>query len=468
MIKFGTSGFRAIIAEEFNKENIQKIAQALAKTINSEKSKKPVIIGYDRRFMSDRAAIWFAEVLAGNHITVNLYNYCAPSPAIFYGVKKDDLDYGVVITASHNPYDYNGIKIITKGGVDADNEFVTKLEKLANSNSKIKTLDIEEAKEKGLIVDFDNIKDYIKNINKFISKENKDNNKLKILFNAMHGACSDYAGYIEKMFKPKLFTLINSNEDPYFEKSLPAPEEEILEDFRKQVVKGKYSVGFAVDGDGDRLAVIDELGNFHNNNVLMAIAYYYLIKYRGLSGDVVKNCASSNILNNLADTFGYKCHETPVGFKYISAKMKEVDALLGGEMSGGMTMRKYTPCKDSFFSIAIILDAMATIKKPFSEIYNEVKESCGYISTYVNDAVKVPNKKKMQRALLKNIPSFSYKPKSKSTKDGVKYVFEDGSWVLMRFSGTENVLRYYMEFSTEIECERNIKAVQNFIAKYGK
>lgn len=468
MIKFGTSGFRAIIAEDFNKENVQKIAQALAKTIITDKSKKPVIVGYDRRFMSDRAAEWFTEVLAGNKITTKLYPCSVPSPAIFFGVKKDELDYGVVITASHNPYDYNGIKIVTKGGVDADLEFVSKIEKIANASPRIKTLNIAEAKQKGLVVDFDNTKEYIRNINKFISKECKENSKLKVIFNAMHGACSEYAQYIEKMFKPKMFTIINDNEDPYFEKTMPAPEENLLENFRKQVVKGKYSVGFAVDGDGDRLAVIDELGNFHNNNILMAITYYYLIKYRNFTGDIVKNCASSNILDKLAETFGYKCHETPVGFKYTSAKMKETDALLGGEMSGGMTMRKYTPCKDSFFSIAIILDAMATIKKPFSEIYNEVKEACGYISTYINGDVKVPNKKAMQKALMKHTPAFSYKPKSKSSKDGIKYVFEDGSWVLMRFSGTENALRYYMEFSTEIECERNLKAVTNFIEKYGK
>ena len=467
MIKFGTSGFRAIIAEEFNKDNVQKIAQALAKIIQMDKSKHPVIVGYDRRFMSDRAAEWFTEVLAGNKIVTKLFPCTTPSPAIFYGVMKEGIDYGVVITASHNPYDYNGVKIVTKGGVDADKDFVARVEKIANASPKIKTLAVAEARQKGLVVEYDNTKDYFKNITKFISKTSKES-KLKVIFNAMHGACSNYTQYIEKIFKPKVFTVVNDNEDPYFEHSLPAPEEEILENFRKQVVKGKYSVGFAVDGDGDRLAVIDEQGNFHNNNDLMAIAYYYLIKYRGFKGDVVKNCATSNILDKLAETFGFKCHETPVGFKYTSAKMKETDAILGGEMSGGMTMKNYIPSKDSFFSIAIILDAMATIKKPFSEIYNEVKESCGYFSTYINGDVKIPNKKKMEKALKKTSPTFSYKPKSKSNKDGVKFVFEDGSWVLIRFSGTENALRYYMEFATEIECERNLKAVMNFIDKYGK
>ena len=148
--------------------------------------------------------------------------------------------------------------------------------------------------------------------------------------------------------------------------------------------------------------------------------------------------------------------------------MSETDALLGGEMSGGMTMRHYIPSKDSFFSISLMLDAMVTIKKPLSEIIQEVKESCGYISTFVAGSVRIVNRKKMQKALNKLSPAFSYKPVSKSKKDGVKFVFEDGSWVLLRFSGTENVLRYYLEFSTEIECERNLKAITNFIAHYGK
>jgi phosphomannomutase len=200
----------------------------------------------------------------------------------------------------------------------------------------------------------------------------------------------------------------------------------------------------------------------------MSIAYYYLIKYRGMKGDVVKNLSTSIELDKLAEMFGFKCHEIPVGFKYTSAKMKETDALLGGESSGGMTMRDYIPSKDSFFSIALILDAMVNIKKPLSEIVKLVKEECGYISTYMNGNIKIKNRKAMQKALLKSSPAFSYKPVSKTTYDGTKYVFEDGSWVLLRFSGTENALRYHLEFSTEIECERNQKAVLSFIDKYGK
>ena len=466
-IKFGTSGFRSAIGEGFTQENIQKIVQALAKQIKIEKSTQPVIIGYDRRFLSDRAAAWAAEVLAGNNIKVKLFTEPVPTPAVMYGVKAEDLDYGITITASHNPYYDNGIKICVKGGADANNTLMDKLFKIIKSNPKVKTLDLASAKQKNLVVDYDNTKDYLKNITKFVSKDIKDNN-LKVLFNAMHGVCAPFATTFAKMLKIEKFTLINDSMDPYFEHSLPAPNENCLEEFKKQVVKGRYSIGLAVDADGDRLGIIDENGEYYSNNIIMAICYYYLIKYRGLQGDIVKNCATSSIIDRVAEHFGYKCHEVPVGFKYISAKMKEVDALIGGESSGGLTMRGYTPAKDSFFSIAILLDAMATIKKPLSKIAQLVKEECGYISTYVEKEYKGTNRKKLTKALTKTTPNFSYKPKTISRIDGTKYTFEDGSWVLIRYSGTESLLRYHLEFSTEIECERNEKAIINYIEKYGK
>lgn len=467
MIKFGTSGFRAQIADGFTKENVQKIAQALAKIIKTEKSKNPVVIGYDRRFLSDTASVWFTEVLAGNKIKVKLYTKSVPSPTVMFAVKDEGLDYGVIITASHNPHNDNGLKITVKGGADASAEQAEMIAKIANSNQKIKTLDIDTAREQGLVEDYDNMKEYLKNLNKFVSKDIK-NSKIKVLFNAMHGACSEYAPQLAKMYKIAKFDVINDSVDPYFEHKLPAPEEENLEDFKKQVVKGKYSIGLAVDGDGDRLAVVDEQGNFHNNNMLMAVSYYCLIKYRNFKGDIVRTNSSSHIMDLLAEKFGYKCHETPVGFKYVSKAMRENNALFGGEVSGGMTMRNYIPSKDSFFSISMILDAMAITKKSLSELIKEVKEESGYISTYVMDSLKFKDRKKLMKAINKVAPNFSYKPVSIDRTDGVKYTFEDGSWVLLRFSGTENVVRYYMEFSTEIECERNQKSVIAYFEKYGK
>ena len=204
MIKFGTSGFRAIIAEDFNKENVQKITQALCKIIKKQKSKKPVVVGYDRRFMSDKVGIWITEVIAGNKIITKLYNKPVPSPTVMFAVRDEDLDYGFIVTASHNPYEYNGVKITVKGGADSSIELTTEIEKIANSNPKIKTMDIDNARKAGLVVEYDNMKEYLKNLSKFVSKEIK-NNKLKVIFNAMHGVTAEYAPLFAKTFKINKF-----------------------------------------------------------------------------------------------------------------------------------------------------------------------------------------------------------------------------------------------------------------------
>ncbi|MBE5757505.1 MAG: phosphoglucomutase/phosphomannomutase family protein [Clostridiales bacterium] len=467
MIKFGTGGFRDIMNDNFNKLNVQKIAQAICLNIKKENSKKPVVIGYDKRFMSDHASKWVAEVFAGNGVKCKLYTKPVPTPAVMYTVMNEGLDYGVTITASHNPYYYNGLKITKTGGRDASVEFTTSIEKIVNKNLKIKTMPYQKAKDLGLIEDFDNIKSYMRAISKFVSKDIK-NNKLKVLFNAMHGVTGECLHILAKNYNIKKYTVLNEDIDPYFEHKLPSPSESTLEEFKKQVVRGRYSVGLACDGDGDRLGVVDELGNFHTCNTLLGVIYYYLVKYREFKGDVVKTYATSILVEKLAKTFGFECHNVPVGFKFVSAKMAETDALLGGEGSGGLTMRNFTPSKDSLFAISLILDAMALINKPLSEIVQEVKNSCEYTSTYIENQINFLNRNRIIKALNKKTPAFSYKCKKTTSKDGCRYEFEDGSWVMIRFSGTENLIRYYIEFATEIECERNIKAIEKFIEKYDK
>lgn len=462
MIKFGTSGFRAIIGDQFTKENVQKVAQALAKKIKQDKSSNPVVIGYDRRFMSDYFAKWFAEVLAGNNIQCKIYNKPVPTPTVMYTVMKEGYDYGIIMTASHNPYVYNGLKICIKGGKDAQVNLTSELEKHVNSSMRIKSIDFDTATKNKLIVVFDNLPQYIKNIEKNISN-NLKGSQIKILFNAMYGVTVESAEIFSKLLHLPNFDIINSKEDPYFNHILPCPHEESLEEFKKQVTKGRYNVGLACDADGDRIGIIDEKGEYHDCNTIMAIIYYYLIKYRNMSGDIVRTCATSTILDKLAETFGYKCHETPVGFKWVSSKMEETNALVGGESSGGCTVRNYTPTKDSMFIVALMLDAIVTINKPLSKIVKEVKAFCGYISTYQEGSIPVKDRKKLIKALNKQAPNFSYKPVKVLSEDGKKYIFEDGSWVTIRFSGTENLIRYYLEFPTEIECERNLKAIKHYI-----
>ena len=465
MIKFGTGGFRDVMNDNFTKGNIQKIAQAICINMKKEKTNKPVVIGYDRRFMSDVASTWVAEVFAGNGVKCMLYTKPVPTPAVMFTVMNNGLDYGVTITASHNPYYYNGLKITKTGGCDASVEYTNSIEKMVNRNLKVKSIPLADARKAGLVEDFDNIKEYMKAIAKFVSKDIK-NNKLKVLFNNMHGASYECLHLLAKNYNLSKFDILNEDADPYFEHKLPSPSESTLEEFKKQVVKGKYSVGLACDGDGDRLGVVDELGNYHTCNTLLGVIYYYLVKYRGMKGDAVKTVSTSILLEKLATMFGYTCHNVPVGFKFVSPKMAETDALLGGEGSGGLTMRGFTPSKDSMFAMSLILDAMALINKPLSKIVEEVKESCGYVSTYIEDQLSFRNRSKIIKALSKNTPSFSYKCETTHYSDGCKYSFKDGSWIIIRFSGTENLIRYYIEFPTEIECERNIKAIEKFIDKY--
>ena len=465
MITFGTNGFRARMSEDFTKSNIQKITQAMCNIIKKEKSTKPVLIGFDRRFMSDYFAKWCAEVFAGNQIKTLIYDRPIPTPAVYFGVKKEDLDYGIMITASHNPYVYNGYKITTKGGYDANEEFTTKLQNLSNKVSKIKTMDFDNAKKEELILSYDNSNEYIKNLDKFVSK-NLKGSTLKILFNAMYGVTAEPAKLFAKHFKLENMDIINADEDPYFHHTLPCPNEENLEEFKKQIIKGRYKIGLACDADGDRLGIIDEQGTYYNNNIIMAIIYYYLAKYRNITGDIVRTYSTSTILDNLAEKFGCKVYETPIGIKWVTAKMTQTDALLGGESSGGLTMKGYTPSKDSMFSIALFLDAIATIGKPISKVVEEVKKFSGYISTYIEGNLTVTNRNKFNKLLAKKSPNFSYKPTSIIRDDGVKYLFEGGNWILIRFSGTENLLRYYIEFQTEIECERNLKAINTFVNNF--
>lgn len=467
MITFGTSGFRATIGEDFTKEAVQKTAQALSKIIKKSKVNKPIIIGYDRRFMSEYYAKWVAEVFAGNKIVSKIYTKPVPTPMVMMAVKEEGLDYGITITASHNPYFYNGLKICTAGGKDADSELTKQLQKMSNSIRRIKSIPYDLAITNGLIVEYDTMKDYIKVICKNLSKTAKENN-IKLLFNAMHGVTVEPIKMLAKKLNLKKLEIMKEETDVFFEHSVTSPEEANVEDMKKAVVKGKYTLGVACDGDGDRIAVVDELGNYYDCNTIIPVIYYYLVKYRGMEGDVVKSLPTSNLVAKIATALGFNCHDVPVGFKWVSAKMLETDALIGGENSGGLTVRGYTPCKDSMFSTALLLDAIATIGKPLSEIIAEVKDFAEYISTYWEGNVKVKSKKKMTRALKKNVPNFPYKPTSILKGDGTKYIFEDGSFVMIRFSGTEDLLRYTIEFQTEIECERALKAVETFIATYDK
>lgn len=470
MIEFGTGGFRGVIGDDFNKVNVQAIAQALADVAKESSPVKPIAVGYDNRFMSDYAAKWIVEVLNGNGIKVFLTASSVPTPLVMMITRDKELDYGVMITASHNPYIFNGVKVFQRGGIDADVAFTSMLEKRIQSVKNIQRLSELEAKEKGLIEVIDYIPNYVSCIESFLS-EKAYHSPLKVLFNNMHGVAFRSLIPLSKDLDMARFEAINVSHDAFFGFRDPNPaKENIMGDFAKLVTQGHYDFGIATDSDADRLGVIDELGNYVDANEIMACLYYYLVKYRGEKGDIVKNVATSTLLNGIASSLGYECHTVDVGFKNISAGIKAHGALLGGESSGGLTVRGYLFGKDSTFSASLFMEMVACLDKPVSSIVKEVKEEACYTHTFIEDSyVFNASPSTMMEYIGSHEPSFPLPCLSvERMGNNYKYSFHGGRFLLIRLSGTELKFRIFAEMGNESETVEAIKVLKDYLNQSDK
>ncbi len=467
-IKFGTGGFRGVIAEDFNKENVQYIAQAIADLIKAEGSKTPVVVGYDYRFISDKAAEWIACVLAANDVLVYLAKEATPTPAIMFMTKKLQNDYGIMITASHNPYYFNGVKVFQKDGMDADVELTNKIEKYIREVKEVKCLDFQEALDEGSIKQLSFLIDYVVSIKDMISPK-VYGSKISVLFDNLHGVGTKSLSILASELGLVNFKTIGKTQDAFFGNKLPNPTKENMEADRKYLKRNNYACVLGLDSDGDRLGLLDEKGNYVDSNEILSCLYYYLVKYRGLKGDSVKNCATSNLLDKITEKLGYKCHEVDVGFKNISSKLKEVDALLGGESSGGLTMRGYLYGKDSTFAAALFLEMLVVMNKPISEIVKEVREFANFYHTTIESYVEYSNENKVISYLEKAAIPFPENILSTSIYGrNIKYFFANDSWVLLRRSGTEPVLRVFVEMDDKLKAEKYTKLVLDYVKDIDK
>lgn len=465
MIRFGTGGFRGVIGEDFDKANVQLIAQGLAEVSRAEKNDKPVAVGYDYRFISDRAAVWVSEVLAANGIRVLLFDGAMPTPAIMYAVKENELNYGVMITASHNPYYFNGVKLFLKGGVDADVNFTQRLEKVIDGISEVKTVPLESAKSSGLVQMYNDIDSYLGFIRKFISP-GIVNNTAKILYDNLNGVGAVCLTKLAEKLNIKQFDVRNSGHDAFFGFSLPNPTREMMEPLSGIVRREGYDFAIATDSDGDRLGIIDEQGRYVDSNTILGALYYYLCRYRGEKGDVVKNCATSLLLDKLAAKLGYKCHEVDVGFKNISRKMAETDALIGGESSGGLTVRGYIKGKDSVFSSALFMEMVIMMKKPVSEIVREVYDFAEYSLDADEKTLSLSGFDGVEKYLTENAPALSEKVlEIKHFGRNYKYILKNG-WALLRMSGTEPAIRIFAETDSREQTDKIIGEIIDDLKKY--
>lgn len=467
MIKFGTGGWRAIIGDDFNKENICRVAQGICDLMKKEdKSELPVMIGYDRRFLSEKAAKWIAEVFSANGIQSWCMNRSAPTPLVMFTVKDKKLHYGVEVTASHNPYDYNGIKLITEEGRDASLECTAALEQLIET-AEVKSIPFEEGIEKGLIsylkAPFNG---FIDSILERLDVETIKNADVRILFDSMHGSAT-YPMMAMLYSARCTMDVMNTNKDGYFGGNMPAPGFSQSAKLRTKVVEGGYNLGIEVDGDGDRIAIIDGDGSYIEANQILVMLYYYLHEYRGWKGPVVRNLATTHMLDAIAESFGEACYEVPVGFKYISSKLDETNAVLGGESSGGLTVRGHIYGKDSIYAAGLFVEMICAIGKSVGEFWRELTEKYGvFVMAEDNMKFSIEEKAKVEKILTveRKIPQFSEKSiKRISYEDGVKFYFEDGAFVICRFSGTEPLLRIFAEDKTEQKARVLIEEIKTAI-----
>ena len=465
MIKFGTGGWRAVIGDDFNKENVCRIAQAICDLIKETGSTLPVAVGYDRRFLSSDAAKWIAEVFSANGVKSLFMKRSAPTPLIMFNVKDQGLDYGVEVTASHNPYSYNGIKLIIKEGRDAPQELTAHLEELAEK-ATVKSEPFALAEKKGNVI-------YVKGpFNAFIDSvlsrldvEKIKNADLRVLFDSMHGSAT-YPMMTVLCSARVTLDMMNSNKDGYFGGRNPAPGVAESAELRLRVKTEGYDLGIQVDGDGDRLAVIDGDGNYIEPNKILVMLYYYLHEYRGWKGGVVRNNSTTHMLDRVAESLGETCYEVPVGFKYISKALDDNDAVLGGESSGGLTVRGHIFGKDSVYAAGLFVEMVAGIGKPIKEYLSELEEKFGKFEMVQENLKFDPAKRQAISDRISDesrLPNFGKTPKEIRKKDGVKFVFDDDSFVICRFSGTEPLLRIFAEAHDEDTAKGYINAVKSAV-----
>lgn len=468
MIQFGTGGWRAVIGDEFTRENIQKLSRGLARKMQDEGvSDKGIVMGYDRRFLSKEAMHWAAEVFAAEGIIVYLVNHSEPTPLIMFYVEKHEMPYGMMITASHNPAIYNGIKIFTAGGRDADEIQTKEIETyIVNTEEEpLKKIDYEDGLQRKLIIDIQPRNEYLDSIINGINMQAIRDRGLRVVLDPMYGVSETSLKTILLTARCEVET-IHERHDTLFGGKLPAPNWETLRTLQNTVIDKNYDIGIATDGDADRIGIIDDTGRFLHPNDILVLLYYYLVKFKGWKGPAVRNIATTHMLDRIAESYGEACYEVPVGFKYISAKMTETNAILGGESSGGLTVRGHISGKDGIYAASLLVEMIAVTGKRLSEIMHEVEKEFGQCYMEEKDYKFTQEKKEQIQHLLlsdKQLPELPFEIKKISYLDGCKIYFENGGWVITRFSGTEPLLRIFCEMQDLEDAKTVCKIYEEFL-----
>jgi len=454
-IQFGTSGWRGLIARDFTFENLRLAAQGLALSLKAElrRKKSPihgkrplVVIGYDTRFLGREFALATAEILEQAGLEPLLTNRDAPTPVIAFCIRHKKAIGGVNITASHNPFGYSGFKFSMPNGAGAPLEFTGKIEahaaKLLAKGWQPKTAVVGTFQCK----EFDPAPAYLNRIRKLIDLKAIGKAKLRIAVELMHGTGR---GYLDTLLEEAGASIsrFHENLNPLFGGGSPEPNESGMAEAAKFVKGGKADLALGLDGDADRFGVVDKDSTLLTPNQVLALALYHLRKNRSIKGAVVRTVPTSHQVDAIAEMLGVKVHETPVGFKHIGALMEGEPIIVGGEESGGLSIRGHVPEKDGVLACLLMAELVAMEGKPLGRILKDLEKQTGEFHTdRINIAVPADEKAAILKKLSCGFDKIGRYPVQQFiTTDGFKFLLQDNEWVAFRASGTEPVIRCYLE-----------------------
>jgi len=450
-IKFGTDGWRAIIAREFTFANVERVAQAYADFLTRAAgagTKPLVVIGFDRRFLSERFAARAAEVMVANGFKIALFTDAQPTPLISWAVKDLGATGGVMITASHNPPNFNGFKIKASWGGSAPPETTSEVEKLVDATAPKRVNVTDDGHE---LLDAPTAR-YREQITKYIDLDKLKSASGKVIVDPMHGSAGHWVESFLQGGRLSVET-IRDFRDPLFGGVNPEPIDQNLGPLKERVVQTGALVGLATDGDADRVGAVDERGQTMTMHDVVPLLLLHLARARKMTGAVVVTVSQSVLTKRIANAMGLKIYETPIGFKYIAELMLKEDILLGAEESGGIGVKGHIPERDGVLNSLLFLEAIVTAGKPPSQMLADLHREFGEFHFGRHDLhMPVERGQKLVARLSQNPPaSFAgFTVSEVETMDGAKLIFDDESWLLFRQSGTEPVLRIYSE-ATSVE-----------------
>jgi phosphomannomutase len=467
-IKFGTDGWRSLIAEDFTFDNVVLVTKAVAGYIKAKYDpSKPVVIGFDTRFLADKFAQRAAETLNKYGLNVKITDKDAPTPVVAFAAKNLDSAGALMFTASHNPPEYCGIKYIPEyagpATTDITDVIVANVKRLQDGDESFLT----EAETLGITEVFDPKPDYMAFVKDLIDFDKIKQAGIKVFYDPLYASGM---GYVDTLLEDAGcdVTSIKNWRDPLYGGGMPEPKEKFLGELKQLVLENTPAIGLSNDGDADRFGVIDENGKYITPNEVIAILFKHLVKHKGAKGSVVKTVATSQMIDKIGELYDVKVHETTVGFKWVGQIMREEEVIIGGEESGGLSIIGHIPEKDGIVADILVLEAMAYENKPLYQIVEDLKQEIGvhYLNYRLDLRLTEEIKTAAMSMFLNNPPSElgGMKIVKINNLDGAKFCFEDNnSWMLVRPSGTEPLLRIYFETDSQQKLDAFVEDTKKLV-----